>query len=244
MKKKMVLATWLFLAGVVIFSNHAAFAQMETASILSSDGANSSNLAANEVSNQGKFLNVISSVPDTNQSRYAPSTKEINEDQEFIDLNRKYYWKVIENNSDIENRIDAIASEIMPMAFDRLSGNSVSSKDSINQIGTKDYFLQLSKKNNTTGWILLGCGTAMIIGGLIGFGSTYDDSSYTSTDISGFIVLGGLIADIVSIPFFITAHKHKKRAMSLSFGNQNIPFQSVKPNNFYSQAAITLRVKL
>jgi hypothetical protein len=244
MKKKMILATWLFLTGVVILSNHAAFAQMETSSTLFFDGTNYSSLAANKVSKQGKLLNEISLVPDANQPHYASIIKEIEEDQAFVDLNRKYYWKVIENNSDIKNSIGAIASEIIPMAISRLSGNSVSSKDSINQIGTKDYFLQLSKKNNTTGWILLGCGTAMFIGGLIGFGSSYDDSSYTTTDISGFLVLGGLLADAVSIPFFITAHKHKKRAMSLSFGNQNNPFQSVKPNKFYAQAAFTLRVKL
>jgi len=88
----------------------------------------------------------------------------------------------------------------------------------------KELHLKKSKNQKTTAWILLGGGTAMIIGGAIGFDDSWDKSSeYTKTDIFGFITLAGIISDLVSIPFFISSAKHREIAISRSFVIPNYP---------------------
>lgn len=110
-----------------------------------------------------------------------------------------------------------------------------------NQI--KDFYLEKSKNQNTTGWVLLGAGTALIIGGAYAFDKSWDNESATVTDISGFAILAGVIADIACIPFFISAGRNKKKAASLSLCYQNI---YVKQNFFYCQngkPSIVLKVE-
>jgi hypothetical protein len=46
---------------------------------------------------------------------------------------------------------------------------------------SKDYLLQKSKKQNTAAWILLGGGTAMAIGGLAAFDTSWDSGSNSFT---------------------------------------------------------------
>ena len=89
-----------------------------------------------------------------------------------------------------------------------------------NQI--KDFYFEKSKNQKTTGWILLAAGTVLVIAGGYVFDKTWDDESYTTTDIAGFVILTGVIADLVSIPYFISAGRNKRKAASLSFGYQNI----------------------
>lgn len=108
----------------------------------------------------------------------------------------------------------------------------------------KDFYLALSKKHNTTGWVLLLSGTAMIVGGAVAFDSSWDESSATSTDISGFILLAGVIADLASIPFFISAGVNKRKAAYLSFNIQDYtPALSFGKNN-YPACSITLHLHL
>lgn len=83
---------------------------------------------------------------------------------------------------------------------------------------SKDYYLQKSKNQKTTAWVLLGGGTLMAVAGGIVFDKS---SSNTSIDAGGFIFLAGIIADIVSIPFFVSAAKNKRKAAAIVFTHQN-----------------------
>lgn len=87
---------------------------------------------------------------------------------------------------------------------------------------SKDYYLQKSKKQKTTAWILLGGGTLMAVVGGISFSNNFDVfSSNSGTDASGFIFLGGVLADIASIPFFISATHNKRTAAMIVLNHQN-----------------------
>jgi len=91
---------------------------------------------------------------------------------------------------------------------------------------TADWYLQKSKNQKTTAWVLLISGTAMAIGGAVTFDKNYNESSYAATDISGIIMLAGVAADLVSIYYFVRAGQNKRKAASLSFNMQNyLPYQ-------------------
>ena len=109
---------------------------------------------------------------------------------------------------------------------------------------SKDYYLQKSKNRKTAAWILLGGGTAMIVGGAIAFAHNWDYGFYTATDISGFVLLGGLVADIVSIPFFVSAHKNKIRAARIAITSQKILWHQKNITGFVTQPSLTLRIGL
>jgi len=91
------------------------------------------------------------------------------------------------------------------------------------EVKDKDYYLQKSKDKKTVAWVLLGAGTAAIIGGAIGFNQTFcifcEDNG--ASNAYGFLMLGGVVADLASIPFFISASHYKKIAADISIGNQN-----------------------
>jgi hypothetical protein len=109
---------------------------------------------------------------------------------------------------------------------------------------SKDKYLTRSKNQETAGWILFAGGTIMAVGGAISFNSGYDSSSNSSTDMSGFLMLSGVVIDLVSIPFFASSAKNARRAATLSFTTQNIyyPNNQVNPSNPY--LAMTLKIKL
>ncbi|WP_340112553.1 hypothetical protein [Maribellus mangrovi] len=91
---------------------------------------------------------------------------------------------------------------------------------------TTDYYLQKSKKQYKTGGILLGVGTTMAVVGAIGFDKNFvmfeKGGNETKADVYGFIMLAGLIMDIVSIPILISSAVNKKKALSLVINNQLI----------------------
>lgn len=77
---------------------------------------------------------------------------------------------------------------------------------------TKDYYLQKSKNQKKTGWIILAGGTTIgVIGGIslsqMDFWSS-DDSAY---DAAGMLLFGGIVTDLVSIPFFISSAGNARR---------------------------------
>ena len=110
---------------------------------------------------------------------------------------------------------------------------------------SKEYYLQKSKNKKTAAWILLGGGTAMMVGGLIAFGNNWDNSdSYTATDISGFFAIGGFFADIVSIPFFVSAHKNKIRAARVAITGQKILWYQKNSIGFETQPCVTIKIGL
>ena len=89
------------------------------------------------------------------------------------------------------------------------------------RVKDKQYYLDKSQSKKTTAWILLGAGTAAAVGGAIGFGQNFDLSGSSSADAYGFLFLSGVIADVVSIPFFISAAHYKNLAADITIGNQN-----------------------
>jgi hypothetical protein len=122
---------------------------------------------------------------------------------------------------------------------------------------SKDYYLQKSKNKNTIGWILLGGGTAMIVGGAIFYPKRESPPSYSSfssafssfseaftLNANDIIILIGTGADIISIPFFISAHKNKKRAASVAITNQKILWYQKNNVGFVTQPSVTIKFGL
>lgn len=104
------------------------------------------------------------------------------------------------------------------------------SQKTLENTASINYYLQKSKNQNTAGWILLGTGATMNIVGIVGFSNnsmSFDDGilkggNAQKADTYGFIMLAGLVMDIVSIPLFIVASGNKKKAARIELGNQII----------------------
>ena len=101
---------------------------------------------------------------------------------------------------------------------------------------TKDYYLQKSKNQKTAAWILLSVGSTMTVVGVIGFSSTFDDWSDNSTDAYGYLMLGGPLVALGSIPFFISSGSNARKAATLSLNyqpilvpNPNSQIQNIQP---------------
>lgn len=102
-------------------------------------------------------------------------------------------------------------------------------------------FLERSKKQKRTAWILLGTGTAAVItGAIIDNSVKRERQSFTG----GFIEVGGIICALTSIPFFISSSKNKKRATTLTIHNQTILLP--RNNSFVSrdQPSLSLHIPL
>jgi hypothetical protein len=109
---------------------------------------------------------------------------------------------------------------------------------------SKDYFLQKSKKQKTTAWILLAGGTAMIVGGGTLFGNNYYGGSNSGADIGGYIMLAGVVANGASIPYFISAGKNKKTAMSITFDYKPTNLSGDNLVAAKANPMLTLKIKL
>jgi len=118
----------------------------------------------------------------------------------------------------------------------------VTYSQSLNPTLTKDYYLQKSKKQKTTGWVLFTGGTTMaVIGGLV-FSDHFDYGSDAATDASSFLVLGGVFLDLLSIPFFISSASNTRKAASISFNTQKL---LLPQHNIFipkHQVGLTLRI--
>ena len=101
-----------------------------------------------------------------------------------------------------------------------------------------DYHTLKQKKNKTTAWILLGSGVAMAIGGYV---IMENNATTIITDIftgkgsgagaaSTFLMIGGGASTLVSIPFFVSAGKHQRKATLSLKGEQNI-VRNIKIDN-------------
>ncbi|MEG3659865.1 hypothetical protein V5097_20785 [Arenibacter palladensis] len=109
---------------------------------------------------------------------------------------------------------------------------------------SKDYFLQKSKKQKTTAWILLGGGTAMAVGGFAKFDSSWESESASTTDIAGIIGTVGFLTGLASIPYFISAGKNKKTAMSITFNYKPIYLSNDNLAETKSYQTMSLKIKL
>jgi len=96
-----------------------------------------------------------------------------------------------------------------------------------------DFHISKKKANNTAAWIALGGGVAMIVGGLgINMsGGIVDNDSTNNNKGLWLSYLGGAVT-VVSIPLFISAGKHKRKAKiqlqnGAIGGNQKINYSAV-----------------
>ena len=122
----------------------------------------------------------------------------------------------------------------------------------VNKMTRQDY-LQKSKNQKTTGWILLGGGSAMALVGVI---LASNDNPKESNDLFGSEIYGsnfetgaglmvaGLAADLISIPFFISSANNARKAASIGFDNQRIFLPEYNNLVAKTQPAIILRIGL
>ncbi|HEV8505914.1 MAG TPA: hypothetical protein VGQ53_10955 [Chitinophagaceae bacterium] len=110
--------------------------------------------------------------------------------------------------------------------------------------GTKDYYLQKSKRQKSGARALVIGGTALMVAGLLIGDSKNADFDQAGT---GAIMFGiGFLADMGSIPLFIASSKNKKRAMKASVGLKIQDALAVQKQNFMSARfpAISFHVRL
>lgn len=107
----------------------------------------------------------------------------------------------------------------------------------------KEYYLNKSRSKKTTAWILLGAGTAAAIAGGIGFNQTFcifcNDNR---AGAYGALFVAGAVADLVSIPFFVSAHHFQKMAAEVTITNQNTYFPKTNIITMNNLPSITVRV--
>jgi len=109
--------------------------------------------------------------------------------------------------------------------------------------GSKEYYLQKSKNQKKTAWVLLAAGTVMAVGGGIGFNENWDlFESNTKADIYGSIMAAGIVADLVSIPIFISSGRNARRGARISVSSQLIDFP--QGSNSYLKPHRTVSVKI
>ena len=103
---------------------------------------------------------------------------------------------------------------------------------------SKEYYVQKSKRQETAGWVLLGAGTAMGIGGII----IMDQGDIFSADFEAgaILALAGAASGLASIPFFISSGSNSRKAARLSFNPQNY----TDPNGHSAgiQPALSLKI--
>ena len=76
-------------------------------------------------------------------------------------------------------------------------------------------YLKKSRRQKTTGWILLGTGTALIITGIVAAYSVDDDPISSAVSLV-FLSGPGVVTSLISIPFFVASKRSKRRAMAAS----------------------------
>lgn len=108
---------------------------------------------------------------------------------------------------------------------------------------SKEYYLQKSESQKTTGWILLGGGTAMAVVGII-IAANDNPGPYdiygSNFETGSFLMGAGFIADLVSIPFFISSGKNARRAANISLHRQKIAVPGQNGFSIRMQPGVTL----
>lgn len=102
-------------------------------------------------------------------------------------------------------------SMIVCIGFFLLALNAYSQESKPDLQLTSEQYLEKSKNQQSTAWLLLGVGTAAGIGGTV---ITFSEGILSDAASGGAaLFMLGLTLDIISIPVFIAANKNKKRAM-------------------------------
>jgi len=119
---------------------------------------------------------------------------------------------------------------------------------------TKDEYLQKAKGQKTGAIILIAAGGALVIAGAAvatkdlndDLGNIFEPDTETNKHetLATVLVVAGIAAIAGSIGLFVSAHKNKKRAMSVSFKNEPT-LQLQRSMAFYrSVPSFTLKISL
>ena len=107
-------------------------------------------------------------------------------------------------------------------------------------------YFQKAKSQKKTAIVLVSTGGLLVVVGTVvaaqsldfnlDFSNSYGTSSSSSNSdetVAGVLILGGLAAILTSIGFFVASHKNKKKALSLSWKNEQVLLfpQGMKYNN-------------
>lgn len=114
---------------------------------------------------------------------------------------------------------------------------------------TKQDYLELSKKQKNTGFILLGGGAAAVIAGSVLFsenfciwGCTNSEDALAATGAA--LAVGGGVAMLVSIPSFINSSKNATRAAQLSLVRETLPGPRIAPQIPRSYLSIQMSIPI
>ena len=103
--------------------------------------------------------------------------------------------------------------------------------------------LEKSKSQKTAGWILLAGGAALGVTGAVVFAnSDFLSESDGNTDLGGFMMLGGSVAMLVSIPMFISSANNARKAATLTIGTQKLLIPHADKTALQLQPTIGLRI--
>lgn len=119
-------------------------------------------------------------------------------------------------------------------------------------VPTKTYYLDMSQRQRTTGLALLGGGTALIITALLVGDDRHTDANTAAInfdfapdeDGSMWLFIPGVIASVASVPFFVRASKHSRKAAAITLTEQRILLPQQQSFSLLRQPAITVRVGL
>jgi hypothetical protein len=111
---------------------------------------------------------------------------------------------------------------------------------------TAEYFLQKSKNQRTSAWVILAGGTALSIVGIVGLASNTVEMFYENTpaDTYAFLTVAGAGIALGSIPLFIASGRNYRKAATLSFKGQRIYIPQQNSVAFKSQPSISLIIPL
>ena len=119
---------------------------------------------------------------------------------------------------------------------------------------TREDYLQKSKNQKAAGWVLLGGGALIDIIGIATFPKDYvyidlwgegnSSSTESKANTSGVLLLVGSSAMLASIPFFISSHVNRKRAIKLTVDTQQL--RTIKNSSMYTTnyPALTMKISL
>ena len=98
------------------------------------------------------------------------------------------------------------------------SGIGYSQSKDLPALITKEDLLKKSKRQQRTGWLMLGGGTLVAVGSMYWALEAYANESGSGDHGQGYFFISGVCSIVGSIPMFIISGNNKKKAMSMSIG--------------------------
>jgi len=144
----------------------------------------------------------------------------------------KLYWYIV------KSKAITLAGMLLLCTLANSQALEPSKQDS--QLGTYDFHINKYKANRTIGKILLITGSVSFLTGMvinladvdntiIEMAITGENESTAGTDLGSGLMIGGAVASLASIPFYIKAKEHNKKA-NLLLGTTQSTFGDTKVN--------------